>query len=181
MKPNFQNLVLRTGNSLRLTLHICLRISKKEREYIESGVQTTDSTKTPSIPWKMIWTSLPFWAILVSNFCHNWGFHLFMSELAQYLSEVFPEYMNTGSKKGLWTAVPYGTMWLVSLIVSYVADTCINNNVLRTATVRKISNSLAHIGPAVCLLLIILLVNDTHLKMTFTLAMFTVGLYSSVQ
>ena len=123
----------------------------------------------------MIWTSLPFWAILVSNFCHNWGFHLFMTELAQYLSEVFPEYMNTGSKKGLWTAVPYGTMWLVSLIVSYVSDTCINKNILRTVTVRKISNSLAHIGPAVCLLLIILVVDNTHLKMTFTLAMFTVG------
>ena len=98
-----------------------------------------------------------------------------MTELAQYLSEVFPEYMNTGSKKGLWTAVPYGTMWLVSLIVSYVADTCINMKILRTVTVRKISNSLAHVGPAVCLLLIILLVDNSQLKMTFTLAMFTVG------
>ena len=55
---------------------------------------------------------MAFWAILVANFANNWGFHLLLTELPQYLSEIFPDYMDTGSKKGLWTAIPYGTMWI---------------------------------------------------------------------
>ena len=118
---------------------------------------------------------MPFWAILVANFANNWGFHLLMTELPQYLSDIFPEYMNSGSRKGLWTAIPYGTMWVVSLVISFTADKVIKKNILRTAVVRKMSNTLAHIGPSVCLLIIILLVSDSSKKMTLTLAMMTVG------
>ena len=64
------------------------------------------------MPWARVWTSMAFWAILVANFANNWGFHLLLTELPQYLSEIFPDYMDTGSKKGLWTAIPYGTMWI---------------------------------------------------------------------
>ena len=103
---------------------------------------------------------MPFWAILVANFANNWGFHLLMTELPQYLSDIFPEYMNSGSRKGLWTAIPYGTMWVVSLVISFTADKVIKKNILRTAVVRKMSNTLAHIGPSVCLLIIILLVRE---------------------
>ena len=134
----------------------------------------TDSI-SPPIPWKKIWTSMPFWAILVANFANNWGFHLLMTELPQYLSDIFPDYMNSGSRKGLWTAIPYGTMWIVSLVISFTADKIIKKNILSTAVVRKISNTLAHIGPSVCLMMIILFVSNESKKMTLTLAMMTVG------
>ena len=57
-------------------------ISSEEREYIESGLPATNSV-THSIPWRSIWTSVPFWAIMFSNFANNWGFHLLMTELPQ--------------------------------------------------------------------------------------------------
>ena len=98
-----------------------------------------------------------------------------MTELPQYLSEVFPEYMDTSSKKGLWTAIPYTTMWVVSLVVSTTSDKLIRSGVLRTVVVRKVCNTLAHIGPSVCLLMIVLFVNNSDLRLTFTLVMFTVG------
>ena len=118
---------------------------------------------------------MPFWAILVANFANNWGFHLLMTELPQYLSEVFPDYMDTSSKKGLWTAIPYTTMWVLSIIVSFTSDKLIRRKVLRTVIVRKVSNTLAHIGPASCLLMIVLFVTNSDLRLTFTLVMFTIG------
>ena len=137
------------------------------------------------MPWRQVWTSLPFWAILVANFANNWGFHLLMTELPLYLSDVFPDYMNSSSKTGLWTAIPYGTMWVVSVLVSLLTDYLIRNNILSTAVVRKCSNTLAHQGPVICLLMIVIFVTNTNLMMNFTLVMFTVGvgcmgaLYSS--
>ena len=86
---------------------------------------------------------------------------------------------------GLWTAIPYGTMWLVSLAISWLSDTVIKRGLVRTVVVRKVANTAAHIGAAVCLSLIILVVDNEDLRMNFTLAMFTVGvgcmgaLYSS--
>ena len=73
----------------------------------------------------------------------------------------------------------------MSLIISYIADLMIKRNILATAVVRKVANTLAHIGPAVCLALITVVVSNDEPQMTFTLAMFTVGvgcmgaLYSS--
>ena len=75
--------------------------------------------------------------------------------------------------------------YLVSLIISYIADMVIKKSILATAVVRKVANTLAHIGPAVCLALITVVVSNDEPQMTFTLAMFTVGvgcmgaLYSS--
>ena len=86
---------------------------------------------------------------------------------------------------GLWTAIPYGTMWLVSLAISWLSDTVIKRGLVRTVVVRKVANTAAHIGAAVCLSLIIIVVDNEDLRMNFTLAMFTVGvgcmgaLYSS--
>ena len=83
-----------------LTWCLCVcRISDKERQYIEAGLPATDKDSV-AIPWKGIWTSMAFWAILVANFANNWGFHLLLTELPQYLSEIFPDYMNTGTKQG---------------------------------------------------------------------------------
>ena len=57
-------------------------ITQAEREYIEAGLPATNPV-SPPIPWASIWTSVPFWAIMFSNFANNWGFHLLMTELPQ--------------------------------------------------------------------------------------------------
>merc|ERR1711971_736700 len=65
-------------------------ISEAERDYILAGLPATNPEPLP-IPWKSIWTSLPFWAIMFSNFGNNWGFHLLMTELPLYLSKNFAD------------------------------------------------------------------------------------------
>jgi len=149
-------------------------ISSEEREYIENGLPATNSV-THSIPWRSIWTSVPFWAIMFSNFANNWGFHLLMTELPQYLSFIFPDYMNSGSRTGLWTAIPYASMWAASIVFSIISDFVIKKNILSTAITRKIFNTVSHFGPAVCLLIIVIFVSNDETRMNLTLGMFTVG------
>ena len=108
-----------------------------------------------------------------------------MTELPLYLSDVFPDYMNSSTKTGLWTAIPYGTMWLTSVVLSFSTDYLIRHKILSTAVVRKCCNSLAHLGSSTCLLIIVIFVTNSKQMMNLTLAMFTVGvgcmgaLYSS--
>jgi len=149
-------------------------ISQAEQDYIQSQLPAT-SPQSLAVPWTKIWRSLPFWAILLANFGNNWGFHLLLTELPLYLSQVFPDYMSSGSRTGLWTAAPYATMWLTSILVSFLSDFLIRNNILSTTTVRKGSNTFSVLGPVTCLLMIVVFVNNSRLMMGFTLAMFTVG------
>jgi len=150
------------------------RISQAERQYIEAGLPDTHSV-SPPIPWRHIWTSVPFWAIMFSNFANNWGFHLLMTELPQYLSLIFHNYMDSTSKTGLWTTIPYACMWGCSLAFSLTSDFLIRKNILPTGVVRKIFNTISHLGPALCLLVIVIFATNDKPHMDLTLAMFIIG------
>lgn len=146
------------------------RISKEEREYIESNLPDAIS-ESPPIPWKSFLTSMPFWAIFVANFANNWGFHLLMTELPQYLSEVFNEDVQTNA---LISTLPYVVMWLFSFVVALFADYMIRHKV-KTVYVRKFFNTLAHLGPAICMLVILVFATPENKNETLTKVMFTIG------
>lgn len=62
-------------------------ISNEELVFIESDQKTSESPPA-DVPWKSLLTSMPFWAILVANFGNNWGFHLLLTELPEFLKRV---------------------------------------------------------------------------------------------
>jgi len=148
-------------------------ISEAERDYILAGLPATNAEPLP-IPWKSIWTSLPFWAIMMSNFGNNWGFHLLMTELPQYLSKNFAD-MKTSTSVGIWTAIPYGSMWITANIFGIISDLLIRKNILSTGVSRKIFNTISHLGPALCLLGIVLGVTNENKEETLTLVLFTIA------
>lgn len=45
------------------------------------------STADQKIPWKLILTSAPVWAIVFAHFAENWGFYTFLTEMPTFLSE----------------------------------------------------------------------------------------------
>jgi len=155
------------------------RISKAEREYIVSSLPDTSSEVLP-VPWSSIVTSLPFWAILVSNVGNNWGFHLLMTELPQYLKKIFPVYMDDSTTVGIWSAVPYASMWGCSILFSLISDYLIRTNKLSTAIVRKIMDGISKVVPILCLLTFVLAVNNDNKDdtLTLTLSMFTIAVGS---
>jgi len=148
-------------------------ISDAEREYILAGLPATNAEPLP-IPWKSIWTSIPFWAIMASNFGNNWGFHLLMTELPQYLKKNFAD-MKTSTSVGIWTAIPYGSMWVTANVFGVISDLLIRKNILSTGLSRKIFNCISHLGPALCLLGIVLGVTQENKQETLTLVLFTIA------
>ena len=42
----------------------------------------------PRTPWKDIFTSVPFWAILVAHTCNNWGFYTLLTTMPMYMKKV---------------------------------------------------------------------------------------------
>ena len=77
--------------------------------------------------------------------------------------------MDSGSKTGLWTAIPYASMWACSIVFSLTSDYLIRKKILSTATVRKIFNTISHLGPALCLLVIVIFVTNEKPQMNLTL------------
>ena len=47
-----------------------------------------DPPKSPKIPFKAIFTSIPFWGIMVAHSCQNWGFYTLLAELPTYMSRI---------------------------------------------------------------------------------------------
>lgn len=58
--------------------------SVNEREYIEGKIGTVGH-KSVKHPWKAIFTSLPFYAIVASHFSENWGFYTLLTQLPTFL------------------------------------------------------------------------------------------------
>ncbi|XP_076068344.1 sialin-like [Oratosquilla oratoria] len=45
-------------------------------------------TKTLPVPWRAIFTSMPFYAIFVLHFGNNWGFYTLLTEIPTYLNHI---------------------------------------------------------------------------------------------
>jgi len=148
-------------------------ISEEEKSYIKSQTQT--QKVSPQIPLKSIFTSLPFYAIMVANFSNNWGFHLLMTELPQYLTEVFPDFMKDSTTTGLWTAIPYASMWVCGVAFSFICDLFIRKNIFSIGTSRKIFNTLSQTGPGICLLVLAIAPSNQNKMLELTLALFTIA------
>lgn len=63
-------------------------ISKEELEYIKETNKNSASTGKISHPWKSFMTSPAVWAIIVGNFCENWGFYTLLTQLPKFLSGI---------------------------------------------------------------------------------------------
>ncbi|XP_032683850.1 LOW QUALITY PROTEIN: uncharacterized protein LOC116850093 [Odontomachus brunneus] len=120
-----------------------------EKEYIEISLGVTEITEKPPTPWISILTSVPVWALLVTQCAQNWGFWMLLTEIPSYMTSI----MNFDIKEnGLWTALPYLTAWISSFPISYVSDLCIKRNIVTTEASRKICNTFSQVVPALALI-----------------------------
>ncbi|VVC38172.1 Hypothetical protein CINCED_3A012145 [Cinara cedri] len=117
-------------------------IGQPERDYIEASLRDTVShdndTKVSDIPWKSIFTSLPFWATSVVHTGHNFGFWLMLIEMPTYIHEVLEFDLEDD---GMLSAAPYVAMTLLHFPVSYVADSMNKRQMTTITTSRKVWNT----------------------------------------
>ncbi|NP_001130577.1 Probable anion transporter 4, chloroplastic-like [Zea mays] len=123
-------------------------LSKAEKRHILGG----SALKEPvtSIPWRLILSKAPVWALIISHFCHNWGTFILLTWMPTYYNQVLKFNL---TESGLLCVLPWLTMAVFANIGGWIADTLVQRGVSVT-NVRKIMQSIGFLGPALFLTLL---------------------------
>ncbi|XP_002734661.1 sialin-like [Saccoglossus kowalevskii] len=130
------------------------RISNVERMYIERTLAEEKSAhkeeKQHHVPWFTIFKSMPFWAILVTHVCCNWGTYSLLTFLPTYMREVLKFDIK---QNGLYSALPYIGFWLFINIGGHIADFLRSRKILSTGNTRKLMNTMGSVIPGIFLVI----------------------------
>jgi len=100
-------------------------ISQEELDYIQANTTRTAATQK-EIPWKTIFSSVHFWALVINYFTNNWGFYIILTWLPTYLEEE----LHFDLKENTFISfLPYLAQLLVILPVGRIADFMIEKKI----------------------------------------------------
>ncbi|KAL8192359.1 hypothetical protein R6Q57_027544 [Mikania cordata] len=114
----------------------------EEKKYILGG--SVSKEPVTEIPWKLLLSKAPVWALIVSHFCHNWGTFILLTWMPTYYNQVLKFNL---TESGLLCVLPWLTMAVFANIGGWIADTLVSRG-LSITTVRKIMQSIGFLGPA---------------------------------
>jgi MFS transporter, ACS family, solute carrier family 17 (sodium-dependent inorganic phosphate cotransporter), other len=119
------------------------RISKEEETYIvDNTVARCDLQK--SIPWKLLLSKKPVWALIGSHFCHNWGTFILLTWMPTYYNQVLGLDLKSS---GFFSVLPWITMAVSANIGGWIADGLVAKG-WSVTSVRKLMQTLGFLGPA---------------------------------
>ncbi|XP_062706661.1 sialin [Aedes albopictus] len=128
-------------------------ISAEERTFITSSLGGEGGSghggAKPAIPWKKVFTSAPFYAILIAHVCNNWGWYMLLIELPFYMKQVLQFNIK---ENAVVTAIPFLTMWFFSMALSKTLDALRARKKINTTIARKTATLIASVVPMCCLL-----------------------------
>ncbi|XP_023299763.2 putative inorganic phosphate cotransporter [Lucilia cuprina] len=122
-------------------------ISKLETHYIESSLEHSEDfhkNKIP-VPWKSIWLSVPFMALLVARCAEGYGLSILQTQIPSYMNGVLSMQIKSNA---LFSALPFLAMWGMSYVYVIVADVLQNKNILSLTAIRRSINTVAFWVPA---------------------------------
>ncbi|XP_053959741.1 putative inorganic phosphate cotransporter [Anastrepha ludens] len=126
-------------------------ISPQECKYIETSLERNDGfhqQKIP-VPWRAIFTSVPFLAFLVGRCAEAWGFTTLQAQIPSYMNGVLHMEIK---KNGLFSALPYLTMWISLYVYLAIANFLTKGNILSLTAMRKTINTVSLWIPALLLI-----------------------------
>lgn len=133
-------------------------ISMDERNLITTSLGTVDdhvksskSTPKRAVPWRNVFTSPPFYAILIAHICSNFGWYMVLIELPFYMKQVLKFNIK---ENAIATSLPFLTMWMFSMIISKTLDYLRGRGKINTTTARKVATLFASVVPGICLLIL---------------------------
>ncbi|XP_046640794.1 putative inorganic phosphate cotransporter isoform X1 [Daphnia pulicaria] len=144
------------------------RISRQEREYIESSTISAKNTRKLRVPWMAIIKSPPCWALLSATLGYNWAFYMLLTELPIYMRNIMHFDLKSNS---MLSALPWLLMWIFSIVVAKIADMVVKRQWVSINITRKTFNTIAFCGPALCLTIVSFIGCDRY----WTLAMLTLA------
>ncbi|KAJ4778228.1 phosphate transporter 4 [Rhynchospora pubera] len=117
-------------------------VTPNEKRLILGG--SVEKAPVSSIPWRLILSKAPVWALIISHFCHNWGTFILLTWMPTYYNQVLKFNL---TESGLLCVLPWLTMAVFANIGGWIADTLVAKG-LSITTVRKIMQSIGFLGPA---------------------------------
>ncbi|XP_010430991.1 PREDICTED: ascorbate transporter, chloroplastic isoform X1 [Camelina sativa] len=117
-------------------------LSAEEKKVILGGSKPREPVTV--IPWKLILSEPPVWALIFSHFCHNWGTFILLTWMPTYYNQVLKFNL---TESGLLCVLPWLTMAIFANIRCWIADTLVSRG-LSITNVRKIMQSIGFLGPA---------------------------------
>jgi ACS family sodium-dependent inorganic phosphate cotransporter len=99
-------------------------------------------------PFRLLFSKIPTWAIIVANVTNNWGYFVLLSWMPVYFKTVF----NVNLKQAAWfSAIPWASMAFAGYLAGACSDFLIQSGYTVTL-VRKIMQSIGFLGPGLALL-----------------------------
>lgn len=89
----------------------------------------------PPTPWRAIIVSAPMLALIAAQVGHDWGFFIMVTDLPKYMSDVLRFSIKDN---GIYSAVPYIFMWVVSILTGFLSDWLIVKRYLNITNARKV-------------------------------------------
>lgn len=102
------------------------------------------------IPWRLLLSKAPTWAIIICHFCHNWGTFIILTWMPTYYRDVLGFSL---TESGLFSVLPWLTMAIFANVGGWIADLLIARGAGITR-VRKVMQTIGFLGPALCLTLL---------------------------
>ncbi|XP_044758608.1 sialin [Coccinella septempunctata] len=148
-------------------------ISAEEKEFMANAFKEEGSGHGHmKVPWKAVFTSLPFWAIIIAHLCSNWGWYMVLTELPTYMKNV----LNFKIKENaLLSSLPYFCMFIFSLILGKCIDIMRTKGLISTTIGRKIATAIASVVPCGCFAALCFVTEPTAAVILMTISVTGIG------
>ncbi|CAG2119592.1 unnamed protein product, partial [Medioppia subpectinata] len=133
-----------------------IKCSDRELKYIYYNRTSFGAPKrSSSAPWRRIFTSRAVWGVVIGKVCASWGYYLYQTKMPSYLDKVFGiSLLNNGLFNAMTSLATGVTMACGGPLSALVIKRYATGGRLSRTRVRKIFESTALLGPAVCLAII---------------------------
>lgn len=140
-------------------------ITEAEKNYLQISLKSQDIYNV-AIPYRAIFTSLPFYAQVTMSLCSGWGYSIFTTEMPIYMDKVMK--FNIQSN-GLISSLPSIFVLLTTNIVAIIADYLVKHNFLSVGHTRKLMSAIGTLGCAGLLFIFIYIPNESKTLCVATL------------
>ncbi|XP_011178018.1 putative inorganic phosphate cotransporter [Zeugodacus cucurbitae] len=157
----------------------CRSVSAAERalitESLNKKAKQEEGRPTLPVPWRAIFTSLPFLVLLLSHCANSWVFWTILTQIPSYMKSVLGKDIKSNA---LLSALPYLTMFILGLAFCPMANYLEKSNRISATTSRKLFNSLGLWVPVVTLIWLGYMTREQS-DLAIILLTFTVGMNSA--
>ncbi|XP_027194334.2 sialin-like [Dermatophagoides pteronyssinus] len=125
---------------------------KNFQNFDDKQQKSNEKKKIPTTPWLKIITSTAVWSSIISKSACSYGYFMFLSKLPSFLHSVYHIDITYNGFINSATALAYGiTCFLSPYIVNQMI---VKQYFKRPVIIRKLSQTIAMLVPAICLILI---------------------------